>query len=201
MTKRLIFWGVLFFVSTWVMAAEPLSALQNIEAQRTQIAAARSLKEGEFVFKQEACYQHFAVNDCLLKIKRARRVVMDAIRKQEVALNDLERQASAQAELERIQANTGPERQAEIQLQEEQALKAAVERQSRIDEKQATSSQAASAPVAPAKLAVPATVLNVQENEKAYADKVQEAKQRRVDNATNLVNQGPSTVKPLPLPR
>lgn len=200
MSARPVVLSLLVFTSSWVMAQSPQLTPQDIEAQRVLVVAMRSSYEADFGAKEKECYQRFAVNDCLRTIRRDRRVVMDGLRKQEVALNDKERQASVLAELARIQANTGPERNAELRLQEGQALKAALERQTRMEDKQSATTQAPKTEQSPDKKVEPVSAVKIQENEKAFADKLQEAKQRRTDKATSLNNQGPSTVKPLPTP-
>jgi colicin import membrane protein len=49
--------------------------------------------------RRGACYQRFAVNDCLLDSRRARREVMADLRRQEVSLNDAQRKRRAAEQL------------------------------------------------------------------------------------------------------
>lgn len=78
------------------------SAPQDMEAQRSRIQSARALEEAAFAQAQVECYQRFAVTDCLNTIRKHRRTTLDALRRQEVALNDQERKRKAQEQIEQI---------------------------------------------------------------------------------------------------
>ncbi len=86
----------------------------NLSVERSRISQERAASEALFLQKQQRCYQRFAVSDCLGKAKGERRVVLDELRRQEIQLNSVERQAKAAAGLERIQRNTSPERPQEL---------------------------------------------------------------------------------------
>lgn len=74
-----------------------------IEVERARIAAARADHERVYASAEQACYQRFAVSDCLRRARAERRTVLSDLRRQELILNDLQRQAKAAAALGRIQ--------------------------------------------------------------------------------------------------
>ena len=77
------------------------------QQQRQQLAEQRVRQEQLFQSAQAQCYQRFAVTDCLRSARAQHRLAMDELRRQEVILNDLDRQAQAQASLERIGQKLG----------------------------------------------------------------------------------------------
>lgn len=82
-----------------VAAAQPgfsadMSA-EQMAAERQRINRVRVAEENRFSAAEAACYQRFAVNDCLTTVQRARRTVREELRRQEIALNDIERQQRA----------------------------------------------------------------------------------------------------------
>lgn len=173
---------------------EALDMRQRISAQRATIEAA-------FLTKQQECSERFAVSDCLIQARRERRVALDALRQQDIRLNDMDRQTKAAAALDRIQDNQSPERAREFELKRLQAVQSAQERQLRSDEKKAqvgkpgasvvTGTRAAKSALSPDE-----TLLQQQR----YADKLQQAQQHKADKLRSLKESGATSAKPLPLP-
>lgn len=171
----------------------------DLAAERQRIMAQRTQQEALFQRRRDACYQRFAVNYCLLAAKRARRTVIDELRSREILLNELDRQTQAIDALSRIQGNVSPERQQQAADQAAQAEQDTLARQNRSDEKNAVHS----APEAPRNqtqlpkvLAAPS---NAAANERAFAAKLAQAKQRKLDLENRLKQQGKSAIG-LPLP-
>jgi hypothetical protein len=88
-----------------VFAADNAPDAGNLATERSAINQLRSVAEAEAVHAQQGCYARFAVSDCLKKVRRDRRAVLDDLRRREVVLNDQERKAKAAATLERLQNN------------------------------------------------------------------------------------------------
>ena len=89
---------VLFFVALTLLGAvahaqdDEIQNLQMREAeQRTWIAGKRVAYDVQFKAQEVACYQRFAVNDCLIDSRRTQREVMADLRRQEILINDTER--------------------------------------------------------------------------------------------------------------
>lgn len=82
----------------WVLAS-PLAAQTDVESrlamreaeQREWITRTREKYQVQFNAEEIACYQRFAVNDCLHDNRRTQRAVMADLRRQEILLNDAER--------------------------------------------------------------------------------------------------------------
>ncbi len=70
-------------------------AMRNLEMreaqQRVWIAATRANYDTQFKAQEIACYQRFAVNDCLIDSRRTQREVMADLRRQEILINDAQR--------------------------------------------------------------------------------------------------------------
>lgn len=72
---------------------------EDIASHRLEIAQQRAALEEVHERSRAECYQRFAVNDCLLAVKRLRGEQMGDLRRQEIALNDLERKRKSAAQL------------------------------------------------------------------------------------------------------
>jgi len=77
-------------------------AQEDFQAERDRIAAERQALETRFQQQETACYQRFAVNDCLSQARRARRSAEDDLKRQEAAINDIERKRRGAEQLRRI---------------------------------------------------------------------------------------------------
>jgi hypothetical protein len=83
---------------------EPLqTAPWQAQEERLRIQNARKQVQAETEQANAACYQKFAVSDCLRDVRAKNRPVLDALRRQEIILNDLERQAKAMEALKKIE--------------------------------------------------------------------------------------------------
>ena len=72
------------------------------DAERTRLTKERAEIDARAKTEQTACYQRFAVEDCLQESRRKRRTAEDSIKRQEADLNDIERKRRAAAQLERL---------------------------------------------------------------------------------------------------
>ena len=83
---------------------EPLHAAPwQAQDARMRIQNARRQVQAEAEQANAACYQKFAVTDCLRDVRAKNRLTLDALRRQEVSLNALERQARAIEALKKIE--------------------------------------------------------------------------------------------------
>lgn len=97
-------WLVIFslvVLSTGLHAQD--DATRNLELreaeQREWIARTRSAYDVQLKAKEIACYQRFAVNDCLQDSRRKQREVMADLRRQEILINDAQRKRRAAQQL------------------------------------------------------------------------------------------------------
>jgi hypothetical protein len=86
---------------------------QHDARERARIEQERERVEAQYEQARADCYQRFWVNSCLTDARRARRVVIDRLRAEEIVLDDAKRLVEAQAQKQRVEA-----RQAERARQE-----------------------------------------------------------------------------------
>lgn len=84
-----------------------------MQAERADIAAQRTKAEAGYAAERKACYQKFAVNDCLRGASARHRQIVAELRRREIALDDAERKQQAaerQAELQQKAADAARKR-------------------------------------------------------------------------------------------
>lgn len=94
-------------VMVLVTAAAPLAAQGDAQRalalreaqQREWIGQTRVQTSAQFRLREIACYQRFAVYDCLNDSRRAEREIMDDLRRQEILINDAQRKRRAAEQL------------------------------------------------------------------------------------------------------
>ena len=92
MKPGLLLVALILLASAVYAQDEAIRNLQMREAeQRTWIANKRASYDLQFKAQEIACYQRFAVNDCLIDSRRTQREVMADLRRQEILINDAER--------------------------------------------------------------------------------------------------------------
>lgn len=100
MKSRIIIVSLLLLSAGLYAQQDDTRNLQLREAeQREWIARTRSAYDAQFKAQEIACYQRFAVNDCLLESRRAQREVMGDLRRQEILINDAQRKRRAAQQL------------------------------------------------------------------------------------------------------
>ncbi|RZI69370.1 MAG: hypothetical protein EOP79_01975 [Variovorax sp.] len=84
--------------------AQTVAADGNVDlaAERARLKEERSVVDRRAKQEQVACYQKFAVEDCLRESRRQRRTLDDDLKRQEAAINDIDRKRRAAAQLERL---------------------------------------------------------------------------------------------------
>ncbi len=86
---------------------EPLTATPlQVQQERSRIQHSRAQAHVEAQQANGACYQKFAVSDCLREVRAYNRLVLDELRRQEVILNDMERQVKAIEALKKIEGKS-----------------------------------------------------------------------------------------------
>lgn len=199
---------------SWAQVADaPAGSLQ---AERARIVAERSRTAARFAAEERACHQRFAVNDCLKANRVWQREVLDDLRRQEVLLNDGERQRKAAEQLRKLDnkqdarardAAARPEAPAERQptapvpaggkLPREAAAPRAADPQ-QIEQYEDTMRRKRAAH-AENEARRAARASRDQEEASRMADREREAAQHKARTLERNAN-NPSTAKPLPLP-
>lgn len=98
--KRHFFFLLLVAMASVHALAHAEEVNQNAEtSERTKLTQARGKIESEFGLKEANCYRSFAVDACLRQANIDKRTALAEIKRQELAMNDLQRQQK-KAELE-----------------------------------------------------------------------------------------------------
>lgn len=114
-----------------VLAAEPLpdepvpaqASPSFTEVERARIERERSAEMLRQQQVESACYQRFAVNDCLLESRVKHREVMADLKRQEITLNDRERRLRSSEQLRRIEDKvSSPERDIDLMNRQQQGV-------------------------------------------------------------------------------
>lgn len=197
------FFCTLAFSITMVSAAAA-QALAPDELRR-QIDDQNAILEARYEADRVACYQRFAVNDCLRMAQSRRRLAIDELREQEVRLNSQQRRARVDAQLASTAEKSLPEALNQARRDREASQFAHQDRLHRASEKKAAAEASLSA-AAPARhdnipLGDPAISPNeAAENKRRYDEKIEEARRRREDRQDANAQTSDSPAKSLPLP-
>ena len=117
----------------------------SITAERARLKQERQKADAVYKAEEKACYGKFAVNDCLDSAKARRREIVSDLRRQEVALNDAQRKRAAAQRRSEIDEKNAQQRERAASAPARAASQA--DRGARGDERAATrAAQAASAP-------------------------------------------------------
>ena len=87
--------------SAWAQSLDERE--QAIAKERAQLAQQRQELQQEHDRAAKACWQRFAVNDCLREVRRKRFAALEPLRAQELELNAQERAWRTQQRDERLQ--------------------------------------------------------------------------------------------------
>lgn len=103
----------------------------DFDAERARLSQERKVIEERFNAEQKACYQKFAVEGCLQESRQKRRTATDDIKRQEAAINDIERKQRGAAAMDKLEEKKAGERSQDSALQREQSLKSQQDRENR----------------------------------------------------------------------
>ena len=92
----------LLLAAAGAWAQSPVADASALQAERARITAERARINARFAAEERACHQRFAVNDCLRASRASQRTELDELRRQEVALNDAERQRKGAEQLQKL---------------------------------------------------------------------------------------------------
>ena len=96
-------WLQLFMtVCACAQPSDDSTAGPDVATERSRIQVERARAETRYVDEQVVCYARFAVNDCLRDSRARRRQALDQLRRQDIALNDAERQRRALEQRQQI---------------------------------------------------------------------------------------------------
>ncbi len=195
--------GLLLALST-LWAAQVLAqsdvagTVSDAGAERSRIEEARTTEMAALASEEAACYQRFAVNDCLKKVQSRRRVLDAALKRREALLHDAERRQQATDEAQRLaqKAQEKQQQDAEVAARHD-ATRQAELLQAQQEKQAAHAARAVSAPQAAASHAASGlTPAEQAASRDSYAAKQAAAEKKRQEIARRLADK--KAVKPLP---
>lgn len=136
----------LVFLSIGLMASalqaqqlqEPATpGADGFQIELDRIQAERARQEAHYAEEEAACYQRFAVNDCLREVRAKRRLVMENLRRQEISVNEMQRKQKAAEQIRRLDEKSSLQVQQEEAGRREAALREQRERLERAEQKKA----------------------------------------------------------------
>jgi colicin import membrane protein len=204
---------------TLVLAAAAVPALVRAQtaeeaAERARIARERSQANAQLASEEVACYQKFAVSDCLNAARARRRDLLSDLRRQELTLNDADRKRKAGERVKGVEERNSAQRQEDAAAQRAQAM--ARQREKEADLARRTEERAQGREATPAKTArkqkqAPQHKGSVRaaseqripdsaEELRRYDQRQQDAQERRDRVAKRLAEPARPDLKPLPVP-
>ncbi len=180
----------------------------RFQQQHDQIEQERRRQEGLYAQQEAACYQRFAVNDCLREVRARRRVVMEDLRRQDILVSDEQRKLKGQEELKRLEERRSEQAIQEAEAQRAAALRDSQERQERAEQKKLDKARAEQDRLATSpqlsrdKSADRPTPQGQAQDRQAYEDKQRQAAESRARRDKALQDKAAQPpVQPLPVPR
>jgi hypothetical protein len=126
----------LFVLALALLACVPARAGDH-DAERKRIADERGALEARFLQQQKACRATFAVTDCIHKAQRERNTALTELRRQEQAINDVERRHRSAEHQKEVEERSSPEARAKAEERRRLAVEEQKEREARAAEKAA----------------------------------------------------------------
>lgn len=204
---------LLIGLATCALHAQPSSELTTsappdpLQAELERIQAERGYEEARYANEEAACYQRFAVNDCLRKVHARRRLTMEDLRRQEIAVNDVQRRQKGAEEIQRLEEKSSLQNQQEAADRREAAIQDHKERleraeQKKIDKQQAEQDRLSSTPPAERdKNSDRPTAESRSADKQEYEEKQRQAQESRARRDKALADKiGKPPAKPLPTP-
>lgn len=197
--------GVLALVSAMQVLAHDQAgpAAPDVASAYQQIEAERAREAEQFTVQEAACYQRFAVNDCLKQLQSKHLEVSAELKRRETLLHSAERARQGAEQLKRTQQKVQESQQVSDQAQE--GAVRAQEKLKEQQEKQAAHSapRGAKSTATPASSPPPGVSAKEQASNRAhYAAKLAAAEKKRKDVAKRRKDsQSDQPVPALPLPK
>lgn len=124
------------FANAFGQAADGVATRQiDFEGELNRLQAVRERHEAQYEAEEAVCYRKFSVTDCLHAVRVRRRMTLDLLRKQEVALRQAERGRKAEDQVARLKEKAADERLAQAAAGRGDAVQAQKEREERASQK------------------------------------------------------------------
>lgn len=179
-----------------------ISRAQDPDQVRSRLQVQRSLAQDRYQMQEAACYSLFWVMDCIRQVRAVRREVLEALRRDERALNDAERKRKAQAQVQQIQERSSIQRLEGVaawRLDATQAHEQHVEPVNQMDDSP-LSTVTSQSPVIYHSRERGRTPDAIAKDKKQYLDKLKDAKVHRENRFKTMAEKIGAPIKPLPVP-
>lgn len=177
----------------------------DVAAERARIDAERRAADARFTAQERACRARFAVNDCTAEARARHRVAVGALRRQEIALNDMERRRKAAEKLRELEERRSPEAVRQEARERTEAVRERKAREARqADKAGRREAKAPRAPLPPRRTASATpkppvlTPAEAEANRRAYEERVKEAEDHRAKVKKRLAERKKPAAAPLP---
>jgi colicin import membrane protein len=131
--------------------------LQEEARQQTRIASERAQLLRAYEAQRAACYQKLAVNDCLIQARDAHNEQMNDLKRQEVALNDVQRKRKGADRLRAIDERNSPQAQLKQAERRGREIEKTAQREADFAERHKARDEKNTAAPAPSSASDPAT--------------------------------------------
>jgi len=203
---------LLIGLATCALQAQPsseqtTSAPDPFQLELDRIQTERGYQEARYAKEEAACYQRFAVNDCLRNVRVRRRLTMEDLRRQEIAVNDVQRRQKGVEEIQRLEEKSSLQNQQEAAERREAAIQEHKERLERAEQKKIDKLQAEQDRLSPTpraerdKSSDRPTAESRAADKQEYEEKQRQAQESRARRDKALADKvGKPPAKPLPTP-
>lgn len=192
---------VCFAWNAQAQLSAPISEAQA-QVEQMRINKQREGLETQYGSQEADCYKRFAVNDCLREVRAGKRVSTEALRRQEIMLNEAQRKTRDLERVKQAQEKTSPAalKQAEdsreaAQIQHKERLDRA--QQKKIDAAQKKMQERAETNQRPGVEGSPAKGVSAQAQQ-AFEEKQRSAQERKAQRDKSLAEKSSKPVSPLP---
>lgn len=188
--------------ATDLQSESDISRDQDPDQVRSRLQAQHSQAQDYYQKQESACYGLFLVTDCIRQVRAERRKVLEALRRDERALNDAERKRKAQAQVQEIQDRSSIQRlegAAERRLDVNQAHEQQAQPVNQKDGS-SLSPESSQSPVIYRAREPGQTPDALAKNQKQYLEKLKDAKERRENRFKGMAEKIGAPIKSLPVP-
>lgn len=161
-----------------------VDGLENPAQLRASIEHERNQRQKEWDRLENACYQQFAVNDCLKDVQQQRTREMSEFKRQLEVLESSARLRRATEQLQRLEQKTQAQ---QLREQERAEVETVIPRQP----KQPSNPSPQPAVRTPKASSVPISPNQARQNQQLYEKKLQDAQKRKAERDKRLIERDP----------
>ena len=116
-----LFLGLIIGQSVHAQTEASVSAAE-LDTERTRISNERAAADRRALKERTACYQKFAVEDCLSASRLRQRLTLEQLRRDEARINDITRRERGGKALDRLDQKNAPQRAEDAEAKRDRSL-------------------------------------------------------------------------------